>query len=1006
MKRSAVLALGLMTTGASGVAFGFAPRAHTDVDNHLEVADGRVARLQPNVTWSTPRDASGAWATFLDQRGGRWRAQWDADTKVPSRIYGEGIATPKASSDPAVAVAVATDALKQHLALLAPGADITDFELAANDADPQSGLRTVTFIQRHAGFEVVGGNLNVRIKNDRLFVFGSAALPNVAIELPRERKSTKTLEDAAVALVAKDAAGARLYAPAATPVILPIVEDNGRVRYHLVSEVLVHAEAPLGRWSVYLDVGTGREIARRQNLRFATGTIKFNAPERRPGATRLDWVARDADVTVAGQLGSTDANGALTWTGTGPLSGTVVPSGAEVNVSNDAGPRASFPFTLEDGGEVVWDGRNEEELDAQLNTFVASRIVKERARIIAPNLNWLSDPVEATVNIDSACNAFSDGTTINFFVSSRQCENTGRLADVVYHEYGHSFHAHVLIRGAGAFDTALSEGASDYLSGTITGDPGMGRGFFRTDAPLRHIDPAGSEAVWPEDVAEAHTTGLIFAGAMWDLRKQLIMDFGNEAQAVEHTDQLWHQALRRSSDIPSSYVEVLAADDDDGNLANGTPNNCAINEAFGRHGLADAETVAPPIGALSISPMLQVSLPVGTIENACPGASISDVSLDWRIRGQAAGGTMPMIATQTGYEEQLPSQTQGAVVQYRVEVTLDSGNKIFLPDNAADPYYEHFVGEVTQIYCSSFEGDPEAEGWTHALLEGEDREGADDWTYGPLQSPPGSGDPTQAKTGVAVAGNDLGGGNYNGRYQPGKKNILRSPVLPTNGFEVVRLQYWRWLNVEDGDFDQAEILANDQVVWSNFSTGSDGNTHHADKEWRFHDVEVTDAVRDGNVQIGFQLTTDRGLELGGWTIDDFCLVGYDLTPPAVCGNGAVEDGEGCDDGNLTSGDGCEADCTMTQIAPGCGNGVIDGGEVCDDGNTIGGDGCELDCTATPVDPTCSNPPCNPAVPGPDGDGLTQIDDAGCGCTATERSSGGAWLAGLFLVGLLARRRRR
>lgn len=33
------------------------------------------------------------------------------------------------------------------------------------------------------------------------------------------------------------------------------------------------------------------------------------------------------------------------------------------------------------------------------------------------------------------------------------------------------------------------------------------------------------------------------------------------------------------------------------------------------------------------------------------------------------------------------------------------------------------------------------------------------------------------------------------------------------------------------------------------------------------------------------------------------------TTNAVCGNGAVEAGEGCDDGNLFGGDGCSATCT-------------------------------------------------------------------------------------------------
>lgn len=72
----------------------------------------------------------------------------------------------------------------------------------------------------------------------------------------------------------------------------------------------------------------------------------------------------------------------------------------------------------------------------------------------------------------------------------------------------------------------------------------------------------------------------------------------------------------------------------------------------------------------------------------------------------------------------------------------------------------------------------------------------------------------------------------------------------------------------------------------------------------------------------------------------------------VCGNGEINTAETCDDGNTTSGDGCDATC---QIEPGyicleepsmcsiCGNNIIDGAETCDDGNGTGGDGCSATC---------------------------------------------------------------
>jgi cysteine-rich repeat protein len=54
------------------------------------------------------------------------------------------------------------------------------------------------------------------------------------------------------------------------------------------------------------------------------------------------------------------------------------------------------------------------------------------------------------------------------------------------------------------------------------------------------------------------------------------------------------------------------------------------------------------------------------------------------------------------------------------------------------------------------------------------------------------------------------------------------------------------------------------------------------------------------------------------------LGGCPLPPPAACGDGALNAGESCDDGNLSDADGCEADCSL----PSCGNGIVDPGEVC------------------------------------------------------------------------------
>ena len=68
--------------------------------------------------------------------------------------------------------------------------------------------------------------------------------------------------------------------------------------------------------------------------------------------------------------------------------------------------------------------------------------------------------------------------------------------------------------------------------------------------------------------------------------------------------------------------------------------------------------------------------------------------------------------------------------------------------------------------------------------------------------------------------------------------------------------------------------------------------------------------------------------------------------PARCGDGVVDNGEECDDGNVRNCDGCSAVCTV-EAGLGCGDGVPypTCGESCDDGNSVAGDGCDAHCVA-------------------------------------------------------------
>ena len=61
------------------------------------------------------------------------------------------------------------------------------------------------------------------------------------------------------------------------------------------------------------------------------------------------------------------------------------------------------------------------------------------------------------------------------------CENTGKITDVVYHEYGHAINGNRYNSGTGMWNGALNEGFADIWAFTITLDPVLGIGFYQNN---------------------------------------------------------------------------------------------------------------------------------------------------------------------------------------------------------------------------------------------------------------------------------------------------------------------------------------------------------------------------------------------------------------------------------------------------------------------------------------------------------------------------------------------
>lgn len=135
-----------------------------------------------------------------------------------------------------------------------------------------------------------------------------------------------------------------------------------------------------------------------------------------------------------------------------------------------------------------------------------------------------------------------------------------------------------------------------------------------------------------------------------------------------------------------------------------------------------------------------------------------------------------------------------------------------------------------------------------------------------------------------------------------------------------------------------------------------------------------------NVNDGF---AGSAPDLGAYELGSGLVAYGPRTGAPVCGNGVVELGEGCDDGNAAGGDGCGAACQMESAGP--------------DGGVPSGDAAALDPDASALDPDASARADGGVVgPGPEG----------CGCRAGAGASRGSLaLLAIALAALLLRHRR-
>ena len=842
---------------------------------------------------------SQSYQAFLQEVGGTWTCRWNQATGTPMELYGDGIKLRDwRENSLAEGRRHADAALRRYADLLGLGAS----EFRESIGDRMGRTWSFTYDQYFRGVPVIGGRADVRVNMAGVIAFlGSMAAP-----IPANFDVTPRINEESATVIAWQALG-QLHSDVHQPgkiqgtrlVIWGKTLSDQAEPFFLAYEVPVSAvdlegNGPIGRY--YVDASNGRVLhftSDKHECGFDHCTHPSHdvhselAPPTVTPITIMGWV-RDGqsavspltnmplvglEVSVPG-IGTmvTDQNGQISPDLTAPVTITVNVNGIHSQlVSGANAPTASatvqpgVPQTIQMSTQAASSNES-----AHLATWYWIHAINEMCRSILGNSTQLNtaDNVRPTVNIASSCNAYYTNNTVNFYAAGGTCNNTG-FSTVVVHEWGHGLDD----RYGGISQTqGLSEGWGDIVGMYIVDNPIVGIAFQTNGGYVRN----GMNSTLYPPPTEVHAAGEVWMGFAWRLRENLRAALGTQQAIAISNDIVIGSIVANAVEQPGAVTQVFLADDNDGNLNNGVPHYSQLSAAATAKNLPYPQIQVASVTHIALGNTTQRMTPRKV---TCTAAIVSSGTINQvRLVYNAAGSgqqTRSMIpSSQTdGYQALLPGIMSGQVT-YHIEAVHSSGLTVRLPVSGEYSYNVSVppTGPFTGFYSETF--DSGAAGWTHGRTAG-----TDDWQLGAPSGKSGSSsgvswrDPTGTYAGSGSYANDLGNGTTNGAYVANSDNYLRSPSINCTGRTGVTLRFVRWLTCEEGIYDQATVRVNGTVVWANALNG-----HHQDLAWQLVEIAIPAADNNPSVQIEWHLTTDGGLQLGGWTIDNVEL-GERFTPP-------------------------------------------------------------------------------------------------------------------------------
>lgn len=300
------------------------------------------------------------------------------------------------------------------------------------------------------------------------------------------------------------------------------------------------------------------------------------------------------DVEASGSSATTNASGNYTITGLSPGTYTVSSrlEGPYAHVWDHSNVEFTHSQSCATSSSCSWDWDEDPATTVQeedgINVFYHLNLLHDEFYQVILGYNWTNawtgtSQMLAKVNTPFYDNAHA-GSPMEF---GSDC--FALSSDIVYHEASHNVIYSVfgdwIGFSSGRYNEgyAMDEGFADYFASAFTNDPlhgegcGGGRDLDNTDL-----------YVLPYNL-EGHTGGMIISGAAWDLRT----DYTIGADAI---DNLVFQALNTMATKSDPYYfsdpnhsnlfeSILEADDDNANLADGTPHDRQIFQSFRNHDL-------------------------------------------------------------------------------------------------------------------------------------------------------------------------------------------------------------------------------------------------------------------------------------------------------------------------------------------------------------------------------------------------------------------------------------